>query len=246
MKILLTIISDKLASLLKVKQGDTITFYDSSLNEYTYKVSAVCEYYISHYIYMSKSTYEKTNNKYYINCAYLKLIDLDDTQKNDLQIELLENENVLNLSYVSSIISSANDMLKTLNKVVIILIVLSAMLSFVVLYNLSSINIQERKREIATLKVLGFYPNEVDHYITTENIILTIFGIVLGLIFGYFFTNIVVSTVEIEYVRFIHKIKIFSYIYSALMSIIFTLIVNFITHFSLKNINMIESLKSVE
>lgn len=240
------IISDKLASLLKVKKGDSITFYDSSLNEYTYKISAVCEYYISHYVYMSKNTYEKTNNKYYVNCAYLNLIDLNETQKNALQIELLENENVLNLSYVSSIISSANDMLKTLNKVVIILIVLSAMLSFVVLYNLSSINIQERKREIATLKVLGFYPKEVDHYITTENIILTIFGIILGLIFGYFFTNIVVSTVEIEYVRFIHKIKIFSYVYSALMSIIFTLIVNFITHFSLKNINMIESLKSVE
>ena len=120
------------------------------------------------------------------------------------------------------------------------------MLSFVVLYNLSNININERKREIATLKVLGFYNNEVDNYITKENIILTIIGIALGLVLGSFLTNAVVSTVEIESARFIHQIKVASYIYSVLLSIMFTVIVNIITHFNLKKIDMIESLKSVE
>ena len=104
----------------------------------------------------------------------------------------------------------------------------------------------EKKREIATLKVLGFYNNEVDNYITKENIILTLLGIVIGLIFGYFLTNAVVSTVEIENARFIHQIKVASYIYSVLLSIMFTVIVNIITHFNLKKIDMIESLKSVE
>ena len=110
----------------------------------------------------------------------------------------------------------------------------------------SNININERKREIATLKVLGFYNNEVDNYITKENIILTIIGIALGLVLGSFLTNAVVSTVEIESARFIHQIKVASYIYSVLLSIMFTVIVNIITHFNLKKIDMIESLKSVE
>ena len=120
------------------------------------------------------------------------------------------------------------------------------MLSFVVLYNLSNINIQERKREIATLKVLGFYPKEVDRYITSENIILTLLGVIIGMIFGYFFTNIVVATVEIENVRFIHHIKTLSYVYSIVLSFAFTFIVNMITHISLQKIDMIEALKSVE
>jgi putative ABC transport system permease protein len=137
-------------------------------------------------------------------------------------------------------------MLKSLDKVVIILIVLASLLSFVVLYNLSNININERKREIATLKVLGFYPYEVDGYITRENIILTFIGILFGLLAGSFLTNIVISTVEIEKARFIRFIKPLSFLYSALITACFTLIVNFFTHFTLKKIDMIDSLKSVE
>ena len=134
----------------------------------------------------------------------------------------------------------------TYGLIIAVLVVLAAALSFVVLYNLSNINIIERKREIATLKVLGFYNNEVDSYITRENLILTLLGIIPGFVLGYFLTFITIGTVEMENTRFIRDIALQSYLYSAVISIIFTLIVNFVTHFSLKKIYMIESLKSVE
>ena len=137
-------------------------------------------------------------------------------------------------------------MLNSLNKVVWILIVLAAILAFVVLYNLANINICERKREIATLKVLGFYDKEVDQYITKETVLLTFLGILIGLVVGKYLTHVVVGTVEIERARFMNWIHMPSYVYAALFSAFFTIIVNFVTHFKLKKIDMIESLKSVE
>ena len=240
-------ISDKLAQLLSLSKGDKIEFNDNNYNNYSFTIAAVVENYIYHYVYMTESTYKQvTNEEMIVNTAYIKLKNLNEEEKESFQKKLLNNEDILNVTFVQDAIDSADDMLQSLNKVVIILIVLAALLSFIVLYNLSNINIHERKREIATLKVLGFYQKEVDHYITQENIILTIIGIIIGLIFGYFLTNIVVSTVEIEYVRFIHKINFLSFVYASLLSILFTLIVNLITHFSLEKIDMIESLKSVE
>lgn len=239
-------VSDKLAQLLKVKKGDSIEF-SSDDNTYKMRIGAVVENYIHHYVYMNEATYKKyalKDSTY--NMAYVKFNNLSKEKQLELQAKMLENSDVLNMTFVQDSIDQANNMLQTLNKVVVILIVLAAMLSFIVLYNLSNINIQERKREIATLKVLGFYPNEVNRYITQENWILTFIGVIIGLVGGFFLTNIVVSTVEIEYVRFIHIIKPLSFLYSAIMSFVFTLIVNFITHFSLKKIDMIESLKSVE
>ena len=137
-------------------------------------------------------------------------------------------------------------MLTSLNKVILIIIILSASLSFVVLYNLSNININERKREISTLKVLGFHDKEVDNYITKENTIFTIFGILLGLFAGYFLTKAVIITVEIEKARFLHHISLNSYIYTTIITTIFTIVVNIVTHFNLKKIDMIASLKSVD
>ena len=142
--------------------------------------------------------------------------------------------------------NSTSDMIKSLDLIIAVLVVLAASLSFVVLYNLSNINITERNREIATLKELGFYDKEVDNYITRENLILTILGIIPGFVLGYFLTFITIGTVEMENTRFLRNITIQSYIYSAIISLIFTFIVNFVTHFSLKKIDMIESLKSVE
>ena len=120
------------------------------------------------------------------------------------------------------------------------------MLAFVVLYNLANINISERKREIATLKVLGFYHREVDSYITRETFILTIIGIALGLYVGLYLCHFIISTCEPDYIMFVRHINLLSYIYAILIASIFTIIVNIITHFNLKKINMIESLKNVE
>ncbi len=240
------VITDKLADLYKIKEGDKVTFYDSEKNEYNLEVSNIVKNYLGHYIYINKETLKANQKEYKPNVIYLNTDKLSSQEEKDLSNELLATDEIINVIYTSDLVNSASDMLSSLDKVVIILVLLSAMLSFVVLYNLSNINITERKREIATLKVLGFYDNEIDNYITKENIILTIIGIAIGLLFGYFLTNMTISTVEMENARFIRHIKINSYIYSSLISCLFTFIVNIVTHFTLKKIDMIESLKSVE
>lgn len=240
------IITDKLSEITGLKQGDEIEILDADNNVYNLKITAVVQMYFQHYIFINKDTYDKVNKRYRPNLVSLQTKKLSEKQEQILTKELLTNSEVLNVVYKRASKAAATNRLKSLNSVVVILIVLASMLSFVVLYNLSNININERKREIATLKVLGFYNNEVDNYITKENIILTIIGIALGLVLGSFLTNAVVSTVEVESARFIHQIKVASYIYSAILSIMFTVIVNIITHFNLKKIDMIESLKSVE
>lgn len=238
------IISDKLAQLVNKKEKDKITLKSADGKTYTFVISAVCENYVGHYVFMNKNTYEKNIGDYKTNIVYLKIDDL----KNEKQLStaLLKNDNIMGVISVDATISSVDDMLKSLNSVVAILIVLSGALSFVVLYNLSYINISERKREIATLKVLGFTDKEVDRYITKETIILTIIGIMLGLLFGIFLNNVILNTVEIEMVRFLRNIDWISYVITALIVISFTLIVNKIIHYALKKIDMIESLKSVE
>lgn len=240
-------ITDKLADVQNIEVGDEITFMDVDNNEYTFTVGAIVKNHIGHYIYMNQETFEKANDEKMVsNVTYLHLNDLTSSEKENLNSRLLESDNILSITDVDELNEKVSNMLQSLNKVVAILIILAALLAFVVLYNLSNINIQERKREIATLKVLGFYNKEVDDYITKETCILTIIGIILGLILGYFLTKGVLSTVEIESCRFIHNIKPLSYIVSSIISITFTIIVNIVTHYSLKKIDMIESLKSVE
>lgn len=241
------IITDKLADLAGLNVGDTIDILDVDNNFYQYEISAVVKNYLGHFIYIDKETFEKSGKTFEPNIVYINTTnELTEVEKEEISTKLLEHDEIINVSFTSALMESADNMLKSLNKVVAILIVLGAMLSFVVLYNLSSININERKREIATLKVLGFYDKEVDNYITKENILLTILGIAIGLIAGYFLTKGVITTVEIEKARFIHQIKFNSYLYASIISGLFTLIVNIITHFNLKKIDMIESLKSVE
>ncbi len=239
-------ISDKLSELLNININDSISVIDNDGNEYNLIVSHVIKNYINHYIYISKDCYLGYNLEFNPNMTFFNTIELNEAEKLELSKKLLETNNVLNVIYSNELIATAEDMLGSLNKVVYILVILSMLLSFVVLYNLSNINMQERKREISTLKVLGFYDNEVDSYITSENIILTIIGIIIGLILGYFLAMIVTKTVEIDRIRFIYGVKLLSYILTSIFSIIFTFIVNFIAHFSLKKIDMIESLKSVE
>lgn len=239
-------ISDKLSELLNININDSISVIDNDGNEFNLIVSHIIKNYINHYIYISKDCYLRYNLDFNPNMTFFNTIELNEAEKLELSKELLETNNVLNVIYSNELIATAEDMLGSLNKVVYILVILSMILSFVVLYNLSNINMQERKREISTLKVLGFYDNEVDSYITSENIILTIIGIIIGLVLGYFLAMIVTKTVEIDRIRFIYGVKLLSYILTSLFSIIFTFIVNFIAHFSLRKIDMIESLKSVE
>ena len=238
------IITDKLSELTNKKVNDKITLISQDNNKYEFVISKVSENYVGNYVFMNKNTYEKKIGPYNTNIVYVSLDDIK--VENKFSKELLKNTNVMSIMSVNSTINNINDMLKSLNSVVLILIVLSGSLSLVILYNLSYINISERKREIATLKVLGFTDKEVDKYITKETVILTLIGICLGLIFGIFLTNVIVDTVEIEMVRFIRHIRLYSFAITSLLIILFTLVVNRVTHYTLKKIDMIESLKSVE
>lgn len=240
------VITDKVAEFLNVKAGDEITLVDSDNAEYEFKIDAVAKNYVSHYVYMSKEFYEANLESYKTNMFLVNTKDIGDEVKNEISEQILNIEGVAAVSEVSSLVESIKGMLDTMNYVVVILIIASALLAFVVLYNLANINIGERQREIATLKVLGFYDKEVDSYINKENIIFTIIGIVLGLVFGVFLTNAIVESVEIDKLRFMIKISPLSYVYSAVITASFSFIVNWIIHFILKKIDMIESLKSVE
>lgn len=238
------IISDKLSELTKNKKGDFIELKGPNNEQYKLKISSVFENYAAHYVIMNKKTYISKIGDYKINASY---VNLTDSKKEKTFIKnIMKNDDVISVMSVKTTIRSVENMLKSLDSVVLILIILSGTLSFVILYNLSYINISERKRELATLKVLGFTDKEVDNYIVKETIILTIIGIVLGLIFGVFLTNIIVDTIEISQVRFLHNINTVSFIITAVFIMGFTIIVNVITHFALKKIDMIESLKSVE
>lgn len=239
-------ITDKVAELLGIKVGDKIELEDSKHNKVNVVVGKIVEQYLEHYIYMSKELYENTFSKEYkANVLYVNYTNTN-IDEDKLTAKILEDNKVSTVIGTTKMIASVDDMLQSLNSVVYILIVSAGLLAFVVLYNLANININERIRELATIKVLGFYDKEVFDYVSREVVFLTIIGIFLGLIGGFFLTNFIISTCEIEVLRFPRTIGMMSYVYSALITILFTIIVNFATYFVLKKIDMIESLKSVE
>lgn len=241
------IITDKLAELIGAKEGDTITIKDTNDIEKEVKVSKIAENYISHYIYMSVEYYESLYGKAYTtNVLLLKDNNLSEEQEEQISKELVNKNEVSTVSLTSTIMRTLDDTMNSLNYVVIILIVSAGLLAFVVLYNLSNVNISERIRELATIKVLGFYDKEVYKYVSRETVLLTAIGIALGLIGGYFLNFYIIGTCEIDMLRFVKIIDPLSYLYSILITVFFTIIVNIVTYFALKKIDMIGSLKSVE
>ena len=240
------VLSEKLATLLDVEKGDNVTFRNEDGKEYALKVTAIAENYINNYVYMTKDTYENVFSPYETNVIFLKIADLTAEEEDELRKEILNNASVSSIVSSENTVSTVSDMMGSLDAVVVILVVASAILAFVVMYNLSNINISERQREIATLKVLGFYDNEVDNYITKENMILAFFGIILGLIVGVYLSHFIITTCETDTLMFVRQVNPLSFVYSATITIAFTLIVNLINHINLKKINMIDSLKSVE
>lgn len=241
------LLTDKAAQLLGVEAGDTITLKDTDENETNVKVTNVVENYVYHYIYMSKSMYENLYGKSFdSNVILTKDFNLDNETEDNFVKDLMNMPEVASVTRISTAMNMMNDTMKSLNYVVVILIVSAGLLAFVVLYNLSNVNISERIRELATIKVLGFYDKEVYLYITRETIILTAIGLVLGLVAGYFLDFFILETCEINMLRFRKFVAPLSFVFAALITILFTIIVNIVTYFALKKINMIESLKSVE
>ena len=240
------VISEKTAKLLNVSIGDDITLLDNENNSYTIKVSYIVKNYINQYMYVNKNTYNSLFGNYKVNSFLIDLNESISDDSNDFDMKYIASKDAVSIINNSDVKDVLNDMLSSIDSIVAILIIAAAMLAFVVLYNLSNINISERKREIATLKVLGFYVREVDKYINRETIILTILGILIGLSSGSYLCHYIISTCEPDYLMFDREVFLLSYVFSALITIIFTVIVIVVTHFNLKNIDMVESLKNVE
>ena len=243
-----TIITEKLARLLDINVGDTITIENADGDRREVTVVHITENYIMHYLYMSPELYNTIfDTKIESNAILAKTNEMTEEQENSLGETLLQDEdNISGVTFISSTADIFEEVMENMDMVVWILIIAAGLLALVVLYNLLNANISERIRELATIKVLGFYDREVYSYIGRETVILTILGILVGLVGGYFLTMYILKTCEIDMLMFDPEIKAMSYVLGAVITIFFAIIVNIVTYFSLKKIDMIESLKSVE
>lgn len=237
-------ITDKLAELTGVKEGDRIELMDENDKTGSFVVGGVLENYLAHYVYMNPSMYESTFRDYKMNTLILK--NKNGFDEGETAAKILEMEHVDAIIFSSTVIDMMSTMMTSLNYVVAVLIIAAALLAFVVLFSLANLNISERQREISTIKVLGFYDKEVWEYLDRETILLTIIGILFGLPGGKYLNALIVKTCEVDYVRFNIELSVFSYLASAVIALLFSFFVNIITYFVLKKVNMIESLKSVE
>ena len=240
------ILTEKAAKLLGVSVGDNLTI-NTDDGEKTVLISAICENYMGHYLYMTAEVYEKTFGEApAYNSIYYRTQDRTTEEAKDVGENVMKCDGTLSISYTTSLKKQVDHMLESLDIVIVVLIISAGMLAFVVLYNLNNINITERKRELATLKVLGFYDKEVSSYVYRENILLTLIGALAGLLIGKILHRFIVETVEIDSVMFGRNIDPPSFLYAFLLTVAFSLFVNGVMYFKLKKINMVESLKSVE
>ena len=241
------IITEKLAKLLSVKVGDTIYLKDDETSKVDVVITAITENYFFHYIYMSPAVYEALFNEAPLY-ETIFTNNADDSEKFEAEFskKYMDSEAVSGVSFVSATASNIADMLKSLDIITYVLVVSAGLLAFIVLYNLNNINVSERMRELATLKVLGFYDGEVSQYVIRENIWLTAIGIIAGLLMGRLLHRYVILTAEVDMTMFGRNIELQSFLSSILLTFVFSGIVNLIMHFKLKKINMVESMKSVE
>ena len=242
------IISEKLAALLNVSEGDDIYLEVSSLNYKPVKVMHIAENYYYHYVYMTPECYQSLFGK---DIEYDEIFvvnkDAEDiSYENDFSAKYLDNNAVSGITFTRTISDRIESMITSMNIVTYVLVVSAGLLAFIVLYNLNNINISERQRELATLKVLGFYDGEISMYVFRENIMLTVLGTIFGIFFGIWLHRFVILTAELDIMMFGRQIYTKSYIYSILLTIGFSIIVNIVMHWKMKKIDMIESLKSVE
>lgn len=241
------IISEKLAKDLNVKEGDNVLIHDEDNKQATVNVSGVMEMYINNYIFMTSEYYSQVFGYTPDNNRILGILTSDgDDIQSVIGDRYLTDNNVKSLTFVKANITRFENMIQSLDLVTWVLIISAGMLAFVVLYNLTNVNISERIREIATIKVLGFYDREVGEYVYRENIILTLIGGVFGLLLGMALHAYIMTTIELDGVMFGTKINISSFLISYGITILFSLLINIFMYPSLKKIPMVESLKSVE
>ncbi len=241
------IISEKLAGLLDIKVGGDLTYRDTENRTYTVRVAGIAENYLTHYIYLSPRAFDRlTFRTPVFNTAVFNVEDPDRIDEKAFKERLLSHEGVQATLFTQGIADDFGKTIKSLNLVVLVLILSAGALAFVVLYNLTNINITERIREIATIKVLGFRDKEVSAYVYRENVILTLIGTLGGLALGFVLHRFVMGTMEIDNMMFGKNVQWISYLLSAVLTMAFTVIVNLVMFRQLQKINMVESLKAIE
>lgn len=240
------VLTKKTAKLLNVEKGDQIHVTMTSGKKLNLKVGAITENYVGHFLYLNPQIYQDKIGDLKPNTLLLGLKKQTSAQRKHLANQLLDSKEVMGTSYTHDVFDTVSKMSSLLRPIILILILLSGILSFVVLYNLTNINVSERIRELSTIKVLGFYNNEVTMYVVRENIILTIVGIIIGYGVGNLLTAYILNQAATEQVIFPLTIHWFGYIVATLLMIIFTAIVMLVTHRKLKHIDMIGALKSNE
>ena len=239
------VISEKLAELLGVGVGDSITLDGDS--RVTAPVTDIVENYVQHYVYLTEDYYTQLfQEDISDNVLLLSYADNNSEISDQVSTALMAMNGVASYSYIATVRDTFTESMNSVDYAVMIIIVAAAALAFVVLYNLTNINITERTRELATLKVLGFYDGETSAYVYRENIFLTLFGILLGVFLGRLLHSWLVLTVEVDMVMFGRTAPPYAYILAAVLTVIFSLAVNVAAHFKLKKVDMVESLKTVE
>ena len=238
------IVTEKMAQLLDAKVGGNISIRNSDNELFIVKVSGICENYISNFMYMNSTYYKEIFNDDNYNSYLVNLSET--TNKEKLSNNLLDTGYFGAIQYTEDNMKMFNDIIAGMNNIVYLIILFSSFLAITVLYNLTIININERKREIATLKVLGFRDREVSSYVYRETIIMTIVGIIVGIFLGFSLNAFILMIAETDEILFIKTIKPLSYVLSFIIIIVFSIIVQVITYFILKKVDMIDSLKSVE
>lgn len=240
------VISEKLANLADVGPGDSIEIRNDEMQTYQIPIQAVTENYVNHYIYLTPSLYEEIFIQAAEPTTDLLLFDEPESWERSFGSEVMGEQAVALVTFINSVDRSFAETLGSLDVVTLVLIVSAASLAFVVLYSLTNINVSERIRELSTIKVLGFYDVEVSMYIYRESLVLTLLGILFGFVLGKILSTVVLKMVEIDFMMFPPTIMPISYLYAVLLSLLFSSVVMLIMHRKLKQVDMIEALKSVE
>lgn len=241
------LVTEKLAGLLGVDVGGTITIENESGRRVDFTVTGIVENYVYHYLYISPELYESEMNEPFEPSEIDAVcVETDGEAREAIAAQLQEQEGVTTAGFTEDTRASFDDLVESLNSIILVIIFCAGALAFVVLYNLTNINVTERQRELATIKVLGFRDGEVAGYIYRETSLLTILGCAVGLAFGVLMHSFVIQTVEVDMVMFGRTVEPLSFVYSALLTLLFAVIVDLVMYPKLKKIDMVESLKSVD
>lgn len=238
------IMTEKLSQLFDLKEGDEVTVVDSDNQEYQVEVAGIVEHYVQHYLYFSPEAYAAATGEEAEFSGRMLKYDTNEVDDDELGQQLTQEEAVQGVMFVTVLRNTMQDSMDSLDVVTIVLIVSAAALAIVVLYNLTNINVSERIRELSTIKVLGFFDREVTMYVYRENFVLTLMGIIAGLLLGVLMHGFVLNTAEVDMMMFSRIIRFTSYLYASLLTFFFSGLVMIIMHFKLKHVDMIEALKT--